>query len=97
MGYYVPDHAKVIETALGPFIRNGGNRENARDAVYAALDGAGAVLDGTPVTVEVAGARVPVETVEVYGLVIRLDANGRAASIHHPEGLEVTEYQVVAA
>lgn len=41
-------------------------------------------------TVEVRGARVPVETVEVYGLTITVDANGNAVSITSPYGFEIS-------
>jgi hypothetical protein len=37
-------------------------------------------------TVEVIGARVPIETVEVYGLEITVDANGNAVHISSPHG-----------
>ncbi|RLK22673.1 hypothetical protein DER29_0512 [Micromonospora sp. M71_S20] len=40
--------------------------------------------------VDVVGARVPVETVEVYGLSIGLDANGNAATVGFPHGAEVS-------
>ena len=36
--------------------------------------------------VEVIGARVPIETVEVYGLEITVDANGNAVHISSPHG-----------
>ncbi|WP_371409767.1 hypothetical protein OG423_14275 [Micromonospora zamorensis] len=38
--------------------------------------------------VDVVGARVPVETVEAYGLLIGVDANGNAATITFPHGAE---------
>jgi hypothetical protein len=42
--------------------------------------------------VDIEGARVPVEQVEVYGLVIDLDANGNAATVSFPYGArEVAE------
>lgn len=41
--------------------------------------------------VEIVGARVAVETVSAYGLVIELDANGNAVTIGFPYGAEVTE------
>ena len=39
--------------------------------------------------VEVIGARLGVETIEAYGLEITLDANGNAAEIRSPHGLDV--------
>lgn len=56
-----------------------------------ALESVGFLHRNNPEVVEVIGARVPVETVEVYGLTIRLDANGNAVSITSPYGLEVVE------
>ncbi|WP_047891735.1 hypothetical protein [Micromonospora sp. RV43] len=38
--------------------------------------------------VEVIGTRMPVETVEAYGLMIEVDANGRAARVVFPDGAE---------
>jgi len=38
--------------------------------------------------VDVVGSRVVVETVEAYGLVIGVDANGNAATITFPHGAE---------
>ncbi len=39
--------------------------------------------------VEVEGARVGVETIEVYGLEISLDANGNAVAVTSPYGFSV--------
>lgn len=49
---------------------------------------------GTPARIEVTSARVPVEQVEAYGLVLDVDANGRAAVIGLPQDAraEVTEW-----
>ena len=49
----------------------------------------GHLVDGECTTVEVADARMPVETVESYGLTIKLDAMGDAAEISHRSGLVV--------
>lgn len=38
--------------------------------------------------VDVVGSRVPVETVEAYGLLVGVDANGNAATITFPHGAE---------
>lgn len=37
----------------------------------------------------IVGSRVPVETVEAYGLSIGVDANGNAATVEFPHGAEV--------
>jgi hypothetical protein len=42
--------------------------------------------DGGIYVVEVAGARVPITNVEIYGLIIGVDANGRAAEVGIPDG-----------
>lgn len=39
--------------------------------------------------VEIVGARVEVERIEAYGLIVGLDANGNAVSIRFPYGAEV--------
>lgn len=64
-------------------------RDTMADEIVDALYGAGFVLDEQISTVEVGGALVPVETVEAYGLEIRLDALGDASEISHPAGLVV--------
>lgn len=46
-------------------------------------------LGGAPSeTVEIVGARCPVEKIEAYGLAIELDANGNAATVRSPYGLQ---------
>lgn len=55
-----------------------------------ALDAQG-LLAVDVMTVEVPYARVPVETVEAYGLTIELDANGDAVTVHSKHGLQVSE------
>lgn len=91
------DHESVIRTALQPYIKGAGRREEAAGKVYAALEEAGAILDGMPIVVEVPGSRVPVQVVEMFGLIIRVDANGRAVSVENLSGLEVTQYQEVTS
>ena len=65
--------------------RRGALAEQIADA----LAEAGLLLDGECTTVEVGDALLPVETVETYGLTIRLDATGNASEISHPAGLVV--------
>lgn len=65
-------------------------RNGLTDQILDALYDAGLLIDGSPRTVEVRGARVAVEAVEAYGLRISLDANGNAVEIASPWGLEVT-------
>lgn len=55
-----------------------------------ALDAQG-LLAVDVMTVEVPCARVPVESVEAYGLTIELDANGDAVTVHSKHGLQVSE------
>lgn len=57
-----------------------------RDAVVAEI--VQRVLHLPIFEVEVIGARMPVETIEAYGLEIHLDANGRAARVVFPDGAE---------
>lgn len=45
----------------------------------------GRLATDTITTVFVDGAHIPVETVEMYGLQIEVDANGRAAAVHFPD------------
>lgn len=59
------------------------------DRITDALWEAGLLLTDEVTTVEVRKASVPVELVEAYGLRIRLDANGDAAEIVAPGGLEI--------
>jgi hypothetical protein len=42
--------------------------------------------DGGILVVEVAGTRVPITNVEIYGLHIGVDVNGRAAEVGIPDG-----------
>lgn len=67
-----------------------GRRIELATSIVNALTEAGHIHEEIS-AVEVLGARVPVETVEVYGLTITLDANGNAVQISSPWGLEVAE------
>jgi hypothetical protein len=64
-------------------------RDELTEQIVNALFDAGLLLVDDATTIEVRGARVPVETVEAYGLTIRVDANGNAAEITSPWGLEI--------
>jgi hypothetical protein len=63
-------------------------RDEVAEQIVDALWDAGFLTDGVT-TVEISGAMVPVETVEAYGLTIRVDANGDAAEISSLRGLEI--------
>lgn len=77
----------VIETAFVGV--QGVDTDALIDRITDALWDAGLLLTSEVTTVEVRGARVPVETVEAYGLRIRVDANGDAAEIISERGLEI--------
>lgn len=62
-------------------------RDQVADEIADALGDAGLLAEFECIAVEVADAMVPVETVEAYGLTIRLDANGEASEISHRSGL----------
>ena len=66
-------------------------RDTVADEILTDLEVAGHLtIDGECSTVSVGGyALVPVETVEAYGLTLRLDAMGEASEITHPAGLVV--------
>ena len=55
------------------------------DRILQLIDPADAVV----YTVEIPASKVGIDTVEVYGLVIAVDANGDAASVEFPYGAEV--------
>lgn len=42
--------------------------------------------------VEVNKTHAPIETVELYGLVLGVDANGYAATVSFPDGAEVSQW-----
>lgn len=65
-------------------------RDTLADEVEEALDNAGMLAPERIEAVEVATALMPVETVEAYGLTIKLDAMGEASEISHRDGLVVT-------
>ncbi len=71
----------------------GGEEPKLSDAMQKKVDAiVGYVEDNDFVdvrTVEVIGARVGVETVEIYGLEITVDANGRAERVTTPCGFTI--------
>lgn len=64
-------------------------RQEVAEQILDALAEYGLLADGECCAVEVGNALVPVETVEAYGLTIRLDANGEASEISSAAGLVV--------
>lgn len=64
-------------------------RQDLAVDIVDALDEAGHLMYEPVESVEVVGARVSVETVEVHGLTISLDANGNAVRITSPWGLVI--------
>jgi hypothetical protein len=56
-------------------------KDELADEILEALDEAGLLAADEIEAVGIRGARIPVETVEAYGLVIGVDANGDAAEI----------------
>lgn len=79
---------EVIEERL-PKNMSTKRRGQLASEIADSLAEAGMLLDGECTTVEVGDALVPVQTVEAYGLTIRLDANGEASEISHRAGLVV--------
>jgi hypothetical protein len=63
-------------------------RDELSDTIVDALWEAGLLADDIT-TVAVGDARLPVETVEAYGLTIKLDALGEASELSHPAGLVI--------
>jgi hypothetical protein len=78
----------VIRNQL-PASMSAKRREELCQQIADALAEAGFLLDGGCSVVEVGDALVPVETVEAFGLTIRLDATGNASEISSPAGLVV--------
>jgi hypothetical protein len=66
-------------------------RNELVEQILDALAEWGYLVEGVCTTVSTERALVPVETVEVYGLTIALDANGDASEISHRDGLVVLE------
>jgi hypothetical protein len=64
-------------------------RGEVAEQILDALSESGLLVDNECSAVEVGNALVPVETVEAYGLTIRLDANGEASEISSAAGLVV--------
>jgi hypothetical protein len=79
---------EVIRAQL-PASMSAKRRDALVEQITDALAEQGLLVDGDCTTVEVAEAMVPVETIEAYGLILRLDANGDAAEISHRTGLVV--------
>jgi hypothetical protein len=61
------------------------------DRVSALANLLGADDDDTLYTLDVNDARIPVETIDAYGLRIAVDANGRASTIHCDQGFFIDE------
>lgn len=85
-----PDPEHVVAGVLPGGDRSENKRLALAGTIVRALEEAG-YLAYDIATVDVVGARVPIETVEAYGLTIRLDASGNAVSIASPYGLEIAE------
>lgn len=82
----------VTNDALKTFIRSESRRDEAASDIVAGLESAGHLWEeGWVQTVEVHHARVIVETIEAYGLVIQLDAHGNAVTVNSPHGFMVIE------
>lgn len=65
-------------------------RDELAEQIAEALADEGWLLDGECTTVAIGPrALVPVETVEAYGLTIKLDALGDASEISHRDGLVI--------
>lgn len=66
-------------------------KNNLAEQIAQALADAGVPVEAACRTVAVEHALIPVETVEAYGLEIKLDATGSASEIHSRAGLVVVE------
>jgi hypothetical protein len=86
------DVEQIIRRALGTTLKSERRIEELSTPIYDALEKAGCLLMGDLATVEVCGARVAVEAVEVYGLSISVDANGNAVDVSSPFGMGVVEW-----
>lgn len=64
-------------------------RDNVADEIEAALSEAGLLFEDEPEVIGIRSTHVPIEEVEAYGLVLAIDANGYAAEISSPLGLEI--------
>lgn len=86
------DADDAIREALEPYIKSAKRLGEAADAVAETLKASGfPLLDDGFETVEVHNSRVAVETTEVGGLTISLDAGGNAVQVTSPYGLEIVE------
>lgn len=77
----------VVEAALTGI--PGLDTDTLTDRITDALWQAGLLLTDEVTTVEFRQAMVPVETVDAFGLTVRLDANGDAVQITSRRGLEI--------
>lgn len=86
------DAETVVRKALEPAIKAETRRDKAAGSVVEALEEAGHLYENGWVSqVEVHGARVAVETVLAYGLVIEVDTFGNAVTVRSPEGFLILE------
>lgn len=79
---------KIIFDVLGANTKLG---ERRREEIAVAIDDAlidqgWLIPEQGAASVEISGARVPVETVQAYGLTIEIDANGNAVTIESNRG-----------
>ncbi len=84
------DMEKVIAKLLPGKLSNWRRAEVAEE-IADELTSEGLLFPDGITAVEVPGARVPVETVDAYGLTIAVDANGNAVRVSSPWGLEAVE------
>jgi len=80
---------ETINAVLLPFLKSAKRRADAVEQLIAALETEGHLIDGALDTVEVRDSKVGVETTELGGLSITLDAAGNAVRITSPYGLDV--------
>lgn len=83
------DNPRDVVGAVLPKSWSQTKKDALADEILDALSDAGLLLEGAATTVEVGDARMPVETIEAYGLTIAIDALGDAAEISSPAGLVV--------
>lgn len=83
------DEYRDVIGALLPKNWSQDKRDTLADEIVSDLEVAGVMVFPKCAKVEVTCALMPVETVEAYGLTIKLDANGEASEISHPSGLVV--------
>lgn len=83
-----PDPRDVV-TAVLPKSWSQTKKDNLADEVLEALDTAGLLNLNGVFVVSPEDAKVPVETIEAYGLTIKLDALGDASEISSQTALQV--------